>query len=75
MNPDGFERAREGECEGQDLKSGRTNSKGKDLNRNFPTWDDLVNTELQVGPLIWDGFLTPKTLMPKIKGNNAKMTH
>jgi murein tripeptide amidase MpaA len=45
MNPDGFERAREGECEGENLKSGRTNSNGKDLNRNFPTWDDLVITK------------------------------
>ena len=45
MNPDGFERAREGECEGANLMSGRTNTNGKDLNRNFPTWDDLVSME------------------------------
>ena len=43
MNPDGFERATEGKCEGGDLTSGRTNSNNKDLNRNFPTWNDLVS--------------------------------
>jgi hypothetical protein len=26
MNPDGFERATEGDCDGQDLKAGRSNS-------------------------------------------------
>lgn len=36
MNPDGFERAKEGDCNGIALESGRTNANGKDLNRDFP---------------------------------------
>ena len=27
VNPDGFERAKEGDCDGKDMASGRTNSK------------------------------------------------
>ena len=41
MNPDGFERSEMGICSGYDHKSGRTNNNQVDLNRNFPTWDDL----------------------------------
>lgn len=41
MNPDGFERSSEGSCTGV---SGRYNTFGKDLNRNFPTWDSLNST-------------------------------
>ena len=41
MNPDGFERSEIGICSGYDHKSGRTNTNGQDLNRNFPSWDDL----------------------------------
>lgn len=40
MNPDGFEDSREGECVGS---GGRYNSRGYDLNRNFP--DVLTNTQ------------------------------
>ena len=36
INPDGWRRAGEGECGGQDLNSGRLNSNRVDLNRNFP---------------------------------------
>jgi carboxypeptidase D len=40
LNPDGFERAREGDCGlgdgGQSGVSGRDNSRGRDLNRSFP---------------------------------------
>ncbi|XP_013784896.1 carboxypeptidase D-like [Limulus polyphemus] len=36
MNPDGFEKATEGDCWGSRLASGRENANGKDLNRNFP---------------------------------------
>ena len=41
MNPDGFERSKIGICSGYDHQSGRTNNNQVDLNRNFPTWDDL----------------------------------
>lgn len=34
MNPDGFERSKEGDCVG--AHSGRNNAKNKDLNRSFP---------------------------------------
>lgn len=40
MNPDGFEDSREGECSGA---HGRYNSRGHDLNRNFP--DVLTNNQ------------------------------
>lgn len=40
LNPDGFERAREGDCgldaDGSSRASGRDNSRGRDLNRSFP---------------------------------------
>lgn len=40
LNPDGFERAREGDCglgdSGPPGSSGRDNSRGRDLNRSFP---------------------------------------
>jgi carboxypeptidase D len=38
MNPDGFETAEIGNCYGV---KGRWNNNKVDLNRNFPTWDDL----------------------------------
>lgn len=38
MNPDGFEKASEGDCNG--IK-GRNNAKNEDLNRNFPDQYDL----------------------------------
>ncbi|XP_041097154.1 carboxypeptidase D [Polyodon spathula] len=34
MNPDGFEKSVEGDCEGE--HGGRENARGKDLNRSFP---------------------------------------
>ena len=37
LNPDGWLRATEGECGGQDQASGRLNEAGVDLNRDFPT--------------------------------------
>lgn len=36
MNPDGFETAREGDCFGSGVESGRENANNKDLNRDFP---------------------------------------
>lgn len=35
MNPDGFERSKEGDCDAE-VNKGRQNSKLKDLNRSFP---------------------------------------
>ena len=43
MNPDGFDRAKEGKCSGQGFSSGRNNGGFKDLNRDFPTWKDMRN--------------------------------
>ena len=37
LNPDGWARARPGECGGQDFRSGRLNENKVDLNRDFPT--------------------------------------
>ncbi|XP_007563132.1 PREDICTED: carboxypeptidase D-like [Poecilia mexicana] len=34
MNPDGFEKSKEGDCEG--VNDGRNNARNKDLNRSFP---------------------------------------
>lgn len=45
MNPDGFEVATEGECAGG---RGRYNSRGYDLNRNFP--DYFIKNQKQVQP-------------------------
>jgi len=36
MNPDGFSRAKVGDCDGGNYESGRGNHNGKDLNRDFP---------------------------------------
>jgi len=36
MNPDGWRRAEEGDCGGQDFYAGRLNYNRVDLNRNFP---------------------------------------
>ena len=45
MNPDGFAKATPGQCTGV---NGRYNANGKDLNRNFPTWDDQSKTRAQL---------------------------
>ena len=45
MNPDGFERGREGNCQGGDYLAGRYNEGFKDLNRDFPTWQDKERQE------------------------------
>jgi carboxypeptidase D len=48
MNPDGFETATLGECSGHGPNSGRHNDHGMDLNRDFPTWDNLNATREQL---------------------------
>ncbi|XP_071532744.1 carboxypeptidase D-like [Panulirus ornatus] len=46
MNPDGFEMAKEGNCNGFG-RSGRENANGVDLNRNFPSqWKLLSEKEI-----------------------------
>lgn len=40
MNPDGFARATEGQCEGGDYAAGRVNEGRKDLNRDFPDFEE-----------------------------------
>ena len=72
MNPDGFERATEGQCEGGDLKSGRTNSNAKDLNRNFPTWNDLVNLTVFVSTSLSQHKRLLKAISAPIKSRSYK---
>lgn len=43
MNPDGFERSREGDCVGE--HGGRNNANNLDLNRNFPDQYDGVTSD------------------------------
>ena len=45
MNPDGFERAKEGRCLGGSYMEGRLNEGHQDLNRDFPTWRDKRRLE------------------------------
>lgn len=52
LNPDGFERAKEGDCPGFDVHSGRLNAHDVDLNRNFPdrhTFQNSSASDLIVG--------------------------
>jgi len=48
LNPDGFENSTIGICTGYGPGSGRHNGNGKDLNRSFPTWDNLNMTREQL---------------------------
>jgi carboxypeptidase D len=47
MNPDGFAIAKEGDCPGFDLKSGRLNAHNKDLNRDFPNQWSYTNASFE----------------------------
>uniref|UniRef100_A0A674HRG4 Carboxypeptidase D n=1 Tax=Taeniopygia guttata TaxID=59729 RepID=A0A674HRG4_TAEGU len=49
LNPDGFERAREGDCGGGGAEGGRENSRGRDLNRSFP--DQFGDAEPNLEPV------------------------
>lgn len=50
LNPDGFENATEGDCEGSGPYSGRRNAHQVDLNTNFPNWQrDADLTRLLTG--------------------------
>lgn len=48
MNPDGFERSKEGDCEGD--HGGRDNARNKDLNRSFPDQYDGDTVDLETVP-------------------------
>lgn len=48
LNPDGFERAQEGNC-GGGAEGGRENSQGRDLNRSFP--DQFGDAEPNLEPV------------------------
>ena len=65
LNPDGFENATKGVCSGYHLGTGRHNGHLVDLNRAFPSWDNLTlsqeeltaNAEPEVAAIIdWVGF-------------------
>jgi len=45
LNPDGFENSTKGICLGHQVGSGRHNGNYVDLNRAFPSWDDLSLTK------------------------------
>ena len=42
LNPDGFENATKGVCSGYHIGTGRHNGNLVDLNRAFPSWDNLT---------------------------------
>lgn len=48
MNPDGFERSKEGDCEGD--HGGRDNARNKDLNRSFPDQYDGYTVDQKMVP-------------------------
>uniref|UniRef100_A0A8C7YHB7 Carboxypeptidase D, a n=1 Tax=Oryzias sinensis TaxID=183150 RepID=A0A8C7YHB7_9TELE len=48
MNPDGFEKSREGDCAGD--HGGRNNARDKDLNRSFPDQYDGTSTDAEAVP-------------------------
>ncbi|KAK1158328.1 hypothetical protein AOXY_G23196 [Acipenser oxyrinchus oxyrinchus] len=48
MNPDGFEKSVEGDCEGE--HGGRENARGKDLNRSFPDQFETVIVSMEDVP-------------------------
>ncbi|XP_027855156.1 carboxypeptidase D [Xiphophorus couchianus] len=48
MNPDGFEKSKEGDCEGEN--GGRNNARNKDLNRSFPDQFDGTTVSPDIVP-------------------------
>ncbi|XP_033351181.1 carboxypeptidase D-like [Bombus vosnesenskii] len=55
MNPDGFEKSAEGNCDSRKDFSGRENANHVDLNRNFPDQFNRRTNYLQQGGTILDG--------------------
>ena len=62
VNPDGFDKAQEGECSGTGQVSGSTNGNGVDLNNDFPTWAEFqrFTTDFSFDP--FSGGRQPETL-------------
>jgi len=48
LNPDGFQIATKGVCSGYLNGTGRHNGNFKDLNRSFPSWDNLSSTPAEL---------------------------
>ena len=62
LNPDGYDRATEGECSGTGKKSGANNEENVDINRDFPNWRDHERflEDLSYDP--FEGGRQPETL-------------
>merc|ERR1712227_641244 len=60
LNPDGYDRAQEGECSGSGKNSGSTNENDVDINDDFPTIKD------------WDRFNSDLTYDPFSGGRQAE---
>lgn len=76
LNPDGFENATRGVCGGHHIGTGRHNGNLKDLNRSFPSWDNLTasqeeltsQAEPEVAAVIdWVSSLVPLTSCPGVQ--------
>ena len=56
LNPDGFDRATEGECSGTGKSSGSTNDNDVDIDNDFPTYQEFqrFNADLSYDPFSGD---------------------
>ena len=48
LNPDGFAKAKPGECSGNDKRSGASNDNDVNLNKDFPTLKDWIRYYKQI---------------------------
>ncbi|MGH0183337.1 UNVERIFIED_CONTAM: hypothetical protein FKN15_011876 [Acipenser sinensis] len=74
MNPDGFEKSVEGDCEGE--HGGRENARGKDLNRSFPDQFETINVRLAFRLGVLTGSLSHGGMQDYnyLKGNCMEIT-